>query len=94
MGNDMQNDAMRSMYELQDDIIQTGNNGLIEDWRRLLTSDHAYYMCTKWFSDGDVHAYFSPYESPYDAFMYFMNAYRDVTVRVVDSNQIHGGENS
>ena len=94
MGNDMQNDAMRSMYELQDDIIQTGNNGLIEDWRRLLTSDHAYYMCTKWFSDGDVHAYFSPYESPYDAFMYFMNAYRDVTVRVIESNQIHGGENS
>jgi alpha-amylase len=55
---------------------------LIEDWRRLQTSDHFYYMCTKWFSDGDIHAYFSPYESPYEAFMNFMNSYHDLKYRL------------
>ena len=47
-------------------------------WRRLTTSDHLYYMCTKWFADGDVHKYFSPYESPYDAFVAFMNVAQDL----------------
>lgn len=82
LGNDMQQEAMRYLYNLEDDILRTGDGSLIEDWRRLQTSDHAYYMCTKWFSDGDVHAYFSPYDSPYDAFLYFMNALRDVRYRL------------
>jgi alpha-amylase len=82
LGNDMQIDAITSLYALQDKILATENVALIEDWRRLQTSDHVYYMCTKWFSDGDVHAYFSPYESPYNAFLYFMNAYRDIMVRL------------
>jgi len=50
---------------------------VLETWRKLLTSDHFYYMCTKWFADGDVHAYFSPYESPYEAFVCYRNALRD-----------------
>jgi alpha-amylase len=84
LGNDMQVDAITSLYALEQPILETEDEELIEDWRRLQTSDHVYYMCTKWFSDGDVHAYFSPYDSPYKAFMYFMNAYRDLTVRLLE----------
>jgi len=84
LGNDMQVDAITSLYALEPAVLQSGDAQLIEDWRRLQTSDHVYYMCTKWFSDGDVHAYFSPYDSPYKAFMYFMNAYRDLTARLLN----------
>jgi alpha-amylase len=84
LGNDMQVDAITSLYALEEAVLASEDEVLIEDWRRLQTSDHVYYMCTKWFSDGDVHAYFSPYDSPYKAFMYFMNAYRDLTSRLFD----------
>lgn len=84
LGNDMQQDALQTLYSLEEKIILANDEHLIEDWRRLQTSDHAYYMCTKWFNDGDVHAYFSPYDSPYKAFMYFMNAYRDITTRLLE----------
>ena len=67
----------------RDPILQSGDLGLIEDWRKLQTSDHFYYMCTKWFRrDGDVHAYFSPYESPYVANMNLANAYHDLRAMV------------
>ena len=82
LGNSMQHEALRHLYSLEADILRTEDDVLIADWRKLQTSDHVYYMCTKWFSDGDVHAYFSPYESPYDAFLYFMNAVRDVRWRL------------
>ncbi len=62
--------------------MKTEDPAVIEPWRRLQTSDHFYYMCTKWFQDGDVHAYFSPYESPYDAYIAFMNALSDLQLRV------------
>jgi alpha-amylase len=48
----------------------------------MTTSDHYYYMCTKWFADGDVHKYFSPYESPYEAYIAFMNVIQDLKLRV------------
>lgn len=83
LGNSMQQEAMRHLYELEEDVLRSGDDGLIADWRKLQTSDHAYYMCTKWFHDGDVHAYFSPYDSPYDAFLYFMNTVRDIRYRVL-----------
>jgi alpha-amylase len=82
MGNAMQQAAMHEVYALRERVVTSGDAQLAEDWRRLLTSDHAYYMCTKYFSDGDVHAYFSPYSSPYDAFMYYMNVVRDVEYRL------------
>ncbi|MGH7703119.1 MAG: hypothetical protein ACREMO_08490, partial [Gemmatimonadales bacterium] len=47
-------------------------------------SDHVYYMCTKWFADGDVHKYFSPFDSPYDAFVAFMNATQDLEQAVAE----------
>ncbi len=81
-GNDIQKAAIASIYALEKSIKGTKNKKLIEDWRKLQTSDHFYYMCTKWWRDGDVHAYFSPYESPYDAYVAFMNTVRDVKSRV------------
>lgn len=84
LGNGMQVDAIVSLYDLEGRVMRSGDDALIGDWRKLTTSDHFYYMCTKWFNDGDVHAYFSPYESPYDAFLYFMNAYRDLQVRLIE----------
>lgn len=82
LGNSMQQEALQHLYALEKDVMRTQDLELIADWRRLQTSDHAYYMCTKWFTDGDVHAYFSPYESPYDAFLAFMNAVRDMRWRL------------
>ena len=89
LGNNMQQEAIRYVYSLEDDIIRTNDMNLIADWRKLQTSDHFYYMCTKWFSDGDVHAYFSPYESPYDAFLYYINVIRDLRWRL--HNHHHTG---
>ena len=81
-GNPMQRSAIEAVYKLEDDVLASGDLKLLEDWRRLQTSDHFYYMCTKYFSDGDVHAYFSPYESPYDAHIAYMNALQDLRLRV------------
>lgn len=90
LGNSMQHEAMKHIYSLENDIIRTNDNALIADWRKLQTSDHAYYMCTKWFTDGDVHAYFSPYDSPYDAFLYYINAIRDVRWRLHETHRTGG----
>jgi len=81
LGNSMQHEAMRTVYGAKDEVFSSGDEGLINDWRRLQTSDHMYYMCTKYFNDGDVHAYFSAYDSPYDAFLYYMNVMRDIQFR-------------
>ena len=82
LGNSMQHEAMNAVYELRKDVLATEDEEIIEDWRRLTTSDHSYYMCTKYFDDGGVHAYFSPYDSPFDAFLYYMNALRDMRGRI------------
>jgi alpha-amylase len=82
LGNPMQQQSINALYSLQDAVIQSGDLSLIDDWRKLQTSDHFYYMCTKWFNDGDIHAYFSPYETPYDAFTNFINAFHDVKYRL------------
>lgn len=82
LGNAMQGASINALYGLQDRIIASGDLGLIEDWRRLQASDHFYYMCTKWFNDGDIHAYFSPYDTPYEAYINFMNAYHDLQYRL------------
>lgn len=81
-GNKLQDEAMNALYGLKERVLATGDKKLIEDFRRLTTSDHAYYMCTKFWNDGDVHAYFSPYDSPFDAFMYFLNVLRSLEYRL------------
>jgi len=82
IGNEMQQDALSKIFEIEDQVLSSGDKKLISDWRSLTTSDHFYYMCTKWFADGDVHKYFNPYESPYDAFRYYMNVYTDIVRRL------------
>lgn len=77
IGNDMERDAIESVYALHDKVKASGDEGLMRTWRRLQTSDHFYYMCTKWFSDGDVHKYFNPYGTPYDAYINYMNVLSD-----------------
>jgi alpha-amylase len=73
----MEKEAAKRIYALEDQVINSGNKDLIEVWGKLQTSDHFYYMCTKFWSDGDVHKYFSPYDSPYDAYIYYMNVLAD-----------------
>mgnify|MGYP003971305665 CR=1 FL=1 len=82
LGNHMQNSAFDNLHKMETQILRTKDKKLIEDWRKLQTSDHFYYMCTKWFSDGDVHKYFNPYDSPYDGFISFMNIINDLRYRV------------
>lgn len=82
VGNDIQRAAVNALYALETAVLRTRDTKLVEDWRRLQTSDHFYYMCTKWFSDGDVHKYFSPYETPYTAYIAFMNALNDLELRI------------
>ena len=88
LGNPMQHNAILALYELENQILATNDLALIEDWRKLQTSDHFYYMCTKWFNDGDVHAYFSPYDTPYEAFTNFMNSYHDLKFRLAEKGVV------
>lgn len=99
LGNAMQSNALLEAYKLEAPIkrrlaeaVQSGDQReidearyLLEDWRKLTTSDHYYYMCTKYWSDGDVHKYFSPYDSPYDSYINFMNVLDNVRTRATAS---------
>ena len=85
LGNDMQHDAIETVYRLEERVKASGDDGLLRTWRRLQTSDHFYYMCTKWFADGDVHSYFNPYGSPYDAYINYMNVMADFALRLDDA---------
>jgi alpha-amylase len=86
IGNEIQNSAIHRVYAMESKVKATNNPELIETWRKLQTSDHFYYMCTKWFSDGDVHKYFNPYDSPYEAFINYMNALHDLDLQISDYN--------
>jgi len=82
LGNKMQHSAIHKLYEIEKNIKFTNDAKLLEDWRKLQTSDNFYYMCTKWFNDGDVHKYFNPYDSPHDSFIAFMNILNDLKIRL------------
>lgn len=77
LGNELQDEAFGKLYTLEDMIYRLNDPDMTRVWHALQSSDHFYYMCTKWFSDGDVHNYFNPYDSPYDAFMNYMNVFSD-----------------
>lgn len=79
LGNAMQRDAARALYQMEPAILQRQEGGVLKTWRMLQTSDHFYYMCTKWFADGDVHRYFNPFESPYEAYINYMNILDDLS---------------
>lgn len=84
MGNSMQKEALHSIYEIEEQVKSKGNPWLLQNWRKLLTSDHFYYMSTKFWHDGDVHKYFSPYDTPHEAYVYFMNSLEDLKHRIND----------
>lgn len=81
-GNSMQDSALNELYLLEKHVKEINDKRLLEDWRKLTTSDHFYYMCTKYFNDGDVHKYFSPYETPYESYINFMNIMNDIIIRI------------
>ena len=81
-GNELQSAALEKIYSLERKVLKCTDKQLKKDWEYLQASDHFYYMATKFFSDGAVHAYFNPYESPYDAFMNYMNILSDFEIRV------------
>ncbi len=84
LGNAMQTSARDALYDVLAKVRRAKRADLMEAWRRLSTSDHLYYMCTKWSADGDVHKHFSPYATPHDAFIAFMNVLDDVERRAGD----------
>ncbi|MGD9129177.1 MAG: glycoside hydrolase family 57 protein [Candidatus Woesebacteria bacterium] len=81
--NQFQYDSLRILYSMEDKILNSNNEQLVEDWRRLQTSDHFYYMCTKWAADGDVHAYFNPYKSPFEAYRKYSIVLADLRERLL-----------
>ncbi len=88
LSNPMQDDALSKLYELEGDVVALDDPEIMHTWRLLTTSDHFYYMCTKWFADGDVHKYFNPYDSPYEAFINFMNVLTDLRLRINHSKKV------
>lgn len=82
LGNELQNEAFHKLYALEKEVTASRNEALIADFRKLQESDHFYYMCTKFFSDGAVHKYFNPYDTPYEAFINYMNVLSDFSLRI------------
>ena len=77
LGNELQNEAFGKLYGLQEKVHALNNEDFNYVWNFMKASDHFYYMATKWFSDGDVHSYFNPYDSAYNAFINYMNVLSD-----------------
>lgn len=92
LGNDIQFDAFKTLQSLEESVLRTHNDALIETWRNLQTSDHFYYMCTKAAQDGNVHSYFSHYGSPYEAFINYMNTLTDLSLKVRDPLPVQTSE--
>ena len=82
LGNGMQREAFENLYGLRQQIKKCTDTELIKDWNYLQVSDHFYYMSTKYFSDGEVHSYFNPFDSPYEAFINYMNVLSDFKIRL------------
>ena len=82
LGNELQVAALDKLYSLAGKVNKCEDDQIKKDWEYLQSSDHFYYMATKFFSDGAVHAYFNPYETPYDAFMNYMNVLSDFEIRL------------
>lgn len=82
LGNELQNEAFNKLYALSDRVLAAEDESITRDWLKLQESDHFYYMCTKFFSDGMVHNYFNPYDTPYEAFINYMNVLSDFALRV------------
>lgn len=84
LGNDMQKRCFGEAMLLEPYVKRTGDPSMLEEWRNMLTSDHIYYMCTKWLADGDVHSYFSHHRSPFDAGINYAAILYDFKSRVFE----------
>ena len=82
LGNKLQSEAFQKLYALREDVLAVNDDRINKDWKYLQASDHFYYMCTKFSSEGDVHSYFNPYSSPYDVFINYMNVLSDFQMRL------------
>jgi alpha-amylase len=82
MGNVMQQEAIAKVHRLEQEILAVNDPALTDTWAKMQTSDHFYWMSTKGGTDGSVHSYFTPYPSPYDAYIYFMNVLADLQIRL------------
>jgi len=82
LGNEMQHEAFNKLYSLGEKVYESDDDVIKQDYAYLQVSDHFYYMSTKFFSDGEVHSYFNPYDTPYDAFINYMNVLSDFEIRV------------
>ena len=82
LGNELQSEAYKKVYAMKEKLAIVDDPDLYEDWGHLQESDHFYYMCTKFFSDGEVHKYFNPYDTPYEAFINYMNVISDFQIRL------------
>ena len=82
LGNELQREAFNKLREIGDRVRMSKDLKILQDWYYLQSSDHFYYMCTKYFSDGAVHSHYSPYDTPYEAFMNYMNVLSDFIDRV------------
>ena len=82
LGNELQNEAFKKVYAMTEKLSIVNDPELWEDFGHLQESDHFYYMCTKFFSDGEVHKYFNPYDTPYEAFINYMNVISDFQIRL------------
>lgn len=82
MGNTMQQEAIAKVHRLESEILAANDPELTDIWAKMQTSDHFYWMSTKGGTDGNIHTYFTPYPSPYDAYIYFMNVLADLQIRL------------
>ena len=82
LGNDLQNEAFQKLYALAPKVKKAKSKDMEFVWHFMQNSDHFYYMATKWFSDGDVHSYFNPYDSAYEAFINYMNVLADFEIEL------------
>ncbi len=92
LGNEMQDEAFDKLYSLEEIVRNIDDPDIQKDWLRLQTSDHFYYLCTKFFSDGDVHMYFNPYDNPYNAFINYMNILSDFILRLDKAQKTEFGD--
>ena len=86
LGNELQSEAYKKVYAMTEKLSIVNDVELWEDFGHLQESDHFYYMCTKFFSDGEVHKYFNPYDTPYEAFINYMNVISDFQIRLDEAH--------
>lgn len=89
LGNEMQRVCFRFLENLEPMVREANDEKLMKIWRLLQNSDQLYYLCTKSWADGDVHKYFSPFDTPYDGFINFMNVLQDLKNRLKHKLKAH-----